>query len=234
VKQLTDNDRDNFSPAWSPDGHRIVFDSVLKQEEEIFIIDADGSNETQLTLNDLFDAHPAWSPDGSRIAFESMRSGDFSTDIFVMDADGGNETRLTTEGVIDFAWSPDGSRFLFSSDRDEDREIFVMDADGSNLTQLTFKGGDDPAWCPIYSTPSETGNRVTPESPERLLVIVDALHMRNNPNTTIGDKLGLLKKGDVVEVLQRRENWVKVRTEAGLVGWACVELDDETFLAPVE
>jgi len=67
-----------------------------------------------------------------------------------------------------------------------------------------------------------------------LRVIVDALYMRNNPDTTIGDKVGLLKKGDVVEVLQRRENWARVRTEAGLEGWACVELDDETFLVTVE
>ncbi|MCD4734352.1 DUF5050 domain-containing protein [bacterium] len=127
---------------------RIAFSSNLDGDDEIFVMDADGSNVTQLTDNESLDWHPAWSPDGSHIAFFSDRDGD--AEIFVMDADGGNQVQLTFNGSTDWSpnWSPDGSRIVFHSDCDGDYEIFVMDADGSNQTQLTFNSSIDssPAW----------------------------------------------------------------------------------------
>ncbi len=40
---------------------------------EIYVMDADGSNQVRLTNNTAFDGVPAWSPDGSKIAFASRR-----------------------------------------------------------------------------------------------------------------------------------------------------------------
>ncbi|TEU20501.1 MAG: DUF2157 domain-containing protein [Anaerolineales bacterium] len=84
---------------------------------DIYVMDADGSDQTGLTQRPPDDRSPAWSPDGSRIAFMSYRDG--NRDIYVMDADGSNQTRLTRDLANDIgpAWSPDGSRIAFESYR---------------------------------------------------------------------------------------------------------------------
>ena len=62
-------------------------------DDEIFVMNADGSGATPLTDNNVRDFHPDWSPDGTRIVFDSQRDGD--RDIYVMDHDGGNVICLT-------------------------------------------------------------------------------------------------------------------------------------------
>jgi TolB-like protein len=128
---------------------RIAFMSNRDGDYEIYVMDADGRNQTQLTFNDDWDHSFAWSPDGRRIAF-------FKSDtIYVMEADGLNETQLTyyPSFDVDLDWSPDGRSIVFESSRGMGWEIFVMDSDGSNQTQLTNNirsdmSGCDPIWNP--------------------------------------------------------------------------------------
>ena len=119
---------------------------------EIYVIDADGSAETQLTSNPAgIDSGPAWSPDGSQIAFQSDRDGT-SFDIFVVNEDGTGLVQLTDTATFDCcpAWSPDGEKIAFRSDRDGNGEIYVMNPDGSGQTRLTNNSATDslPAWSP--------------------------------------------------------------------------------------
>jgi WD40 repeat protein len=85
--------------AVSPDGDRFVFSALRDGNRDLFLIDADGSNEVRLTDDPADDRQPAWSPDGSRIAFASGRSGDW--EIWVMDADGSNPRQLTDHQGFD-------------------------------------------------------------------------------------------------------------------------------------
>jgi Tol biopolymer transport system component len=120
---------------------KIVFQSDRDGNSEIYVMDADGSNQINLTNTPEGEYYPAWSPDGTKIAFVSQ--GDGNQEIYVMDADGSNRINLTNHSDHDRlpSWSPDGTKIAFDSNRinpaADNYEIFVMDADGSNQTRLT-------------------------------------------------------------------------------------------------
>lgn len=134
---------------------RIAFMSDRDGNLEIYVMNADGSGQTNLTNNPADDFLLAWPPDGRRIAFVSDRDGD--REIYLMDADGSKQINLTRNPADEvFAvWSPSGERIAFMSDRDGNWEIYVMNADGSNQTRLTNSPAVDmvPSWSP-------DGNRI--------------------------------------------------------------------------
>lgn len=127
---ITKDAGNNYNPCWSPDGKKIVFNSDRDGNNEIYVMDADGSNVKRLTNNSTADYDPSWGPDG-RIAFVSERGQ--SPDIFVMNADGTSQKMLTNNKWNDLrpAFGP-GGKILFQSRRDAGRglqeDIFVMTA----------------------------------------------------------------------------------------------------------
>ncbi|MDT7947456.1 MAG: hypothetical protein RQ897_03795 [Thermoflexus sp.] len=85
---------------------RIAFASKRDGNWEIYVMNADGSGQTNLTNNPAEGWRPAWSPDGRHIAFTSYRDG--NGEIYVMNADGSGQTNLTNNPAEDGipAWSP--------------------------------------------------------------------------------------------------------------------------------
>ena len=171
LRRLTNNSDGDWDPSWSPDGKRIVFCSERDGHpdrvpgwftSEIYVMDADGSNQQNLTNDPSDDRSPSWSPDGKRIVFQSDRDNnrDHNIEIYVMDADGSNQQRLTNNLTEDEypAWSPDGQRIVFSARREGHveneaaitHEIYVMDADGGNEQRITDNRNNDwgPEWSP--------------------------------------------------------------------------------------
>jgi Tol biopolymer transport system component len=156
------NSGQETEPAWSPDGQRLAFTSARDDNTgdlgtEIYLMSADGTNQTRLTGQGVDDSEAAWSPDGSRIAFSAGQSdADQANQIYVMSSDGSGRVQLTTGSAPNThpTWSPDGSRIAFASARDGHFEIYVMNADGSDQTRLTVTPGTagahsrDPAWSP--------------------------------------------------------------------------------------
>jgi WD40 repeat protein len=130
---------------------KLAFVSSRDGNQEIYVMNADGSDQTRLTSNAASDSEPAWSPDGNKLAFRSDRDG--NEEIYVMNADGSGVTRLTSNAASDSgpAWSPDGSKLAFVSDRNGPHDIYVMNADGSGVTRLTDNapaGNTAPDWSP--------------------------------------------------------------------------------------
>ena len=139
---------------------KIVFVTNRDDNQEIYVMDANGNHLRNLTRRPARDFGPDWSPDGSQIAFISNRSkneeiliGD--DDIYVIDASGDNVRNLTNHPALDSSpdWSPDGRQILFLSNRDGGINTYVMDADGQNVRQLTNypprgEFADGPAWSP--------------------------------------------------------------------------------------
>ena len=176
-QNLTNNPASDHSPSWSPDGKRIVFVSDRdghardgihgRSTSDIYVMEADGSNQQNLTNHRAGDESPSWSPDGKRIVFSSDRDqgrdDPHNSEVYVMAADGGNQQNLTNSPHEDRypSWSPDGKRIVFSSSREGHfrnilrvtDEIYVMDADGGNEQRLTENRNND--WQPVWSPDGE-------------------------------------------------------------------------------
>ena len=149
----------NWHPAWSPDGSRIVFHSDRDGDDEIYLMNADGSGQTRLTFARGRDAHPTFSPDGRRIVFQSPRDSEdpLEVEIYVMNADGSAQTRLTRNPGFDGVpvFSPDGRKIAFQlkppGPWEQTRwQIYLMNPDGSGQVQLTCDAADNqvPNWSP--------------------------------------------------------------------------------------
>jgi Tol biopolymer transport system component len=98
----------------SPDGKQLAFPSRGKQED-VFIINTDGTDLRQLTDDPQKDRAPSWSPDGKRIYFYSERGDHYETWSIRPDGSGLTQVTRTPRGV-ESSWfpraSPDGSRLL--------------------------------------------------------------------------------------------------------------------------
>jgi subtilisin family serine protease/dipeptidyl aminopeptidase/acylaminoacyl peptidase len=104
TQRLT-NETGDSRPRVSPDGSKIVFQSIRDGQAEIYVMNFDGTAQTRLTNNSAGDTAPAWSPDGTKILFTSLRDGPTSPALYVMNADGSSQTRVTSGS--DGVWRPD-------------------------------------------------------------------------------------------------------------------------------
>ena len=94
-------------PDWAPDGTKVAFSTHCgnPENEEIWVVDANGSGLRRLTKNgnDYFsgphDYHPSWSPQGDAIVFERDAPDFSSSGIFIMKADGSRPTKVLTLSV---------------------------------------------------------------------------------------------------------------------------------------
>ena len=163
------------TPSWTaatalPTLHangKIAFTSDRDGNQEIYMMNPDGTNQTRLTNNSIVDDHAMWSPDGQKLAFVSQRAaGGFA--IFQMNMDGTNRVEITPLsnfvnvtpwGVVGFSmsWSPDGRKIAFQDPYYDD--IWVVDVETHARQNLTNDGGGQirffdyhPAWSPDGST----------------------------------------------------------------------------------
>ncbi|MBK9055699.1 MAG: PD40 domain-containing protein [Chloroflexi bacterium] len=59
---LTPDTSGDYTPAWSPDGQRIVFVSERDGNAELYVMNADGSNLIRLTYTAAAEQSPDWTP----------------------------------------------------------------------------------------------------------------------------------------------------------------------------
>jgi TolB protein len=108
IRSLTAGD--DSQPAWSWDGQRIAFVRREGDNQDIYVVQADGSHLVRLTDHPAADVSPAWTPD-QRLVFRSLRDGGWG--LYLMNADGSEQRHLiSTPAPTD--WQPD--RLAVSTD----------------------------------------------------------------------------------------------------------------------
>jgi Tol biopolymer transport system component len=118
-------------------------------DSNIWIMDADGSNQTQLTTYSGEDRLPALSPDGSKIAYMSVHGSQLQ--LWAMNSDGTNPAQIPFSGNVQIpVWSPDGNRLAVQADGGQFWEVWVMNPDGSGAQRLTnfSEAAGSPSWSP--------------------------------------------------------------------------------------
>lgn len=125
---------------------KIAFVSNRNGNNEIYIVNPDGSNLKNITTNKASDTFPAWSPNGKSIAFQSDRDG--NPEIYIMNSDGSNVEKITSNAIECNrpAWSPDGERIAYDVTQNGGLYIHLMKADGSESVRLGE--GMSPTWSP--------------------------------------------------------------------------------------
>ena len=140
-RKVISSSRRDDGPQLSPDGSKIVFESVRSGIGEVWICDRDGANALQLTRFGGQTGTPRWSPDGRSIAFDSDKAGQI--DIYLLEVAGGLPRRLTPEASLDAvpSWSGDGRWIYFGSNRTGGFQVWKVPVDGGPAIQVTRNGG---------------------------------------------------------------------------------------------
>jgi TolB protein len=152
-RKLTDLKSICLSPAWSPDGGKIVFTSFWKRNPELYLLDLKGSSPLKRVLAGFSPlcSGGAWSADGAWMAFSGSLDG--NTELFrVPSVAGGRPERLTNNWSIDVSpsWSPDGKHIVFVSDRAGHPDLYILQPENGKIRRLTFEGSynAEPEWSP--------------------------------------------------------------------------------------
>jgi|APMI01.1.fsa_nt_gi TolB protein len=127
------------SPAWSPDGTKLLFSAGRPGALHLHMVRADGTHLQQLTDAAVSDLDGAWSPDGKSVAFIRTPSAAFSQLMIITLASGEERSFGYSWRNRYPAWSPDGTRLAFVSNMDDnqDLELYTVQPNGMGLTKLT-------------------------------------------------------------------------------------------------
>jgi Tol biopolymer transport system component len=174
VRQLTKSNGYDAEGSYSPDGSKIVFCSLraayplekLSAEDrkryetdpayfgDIYIMDADGSNQRRLTSTPGYDGGPFFSPDGQRIIWRRFDKSGAIADVYTMKLDGSDERRLTDFKAMSWApyFHPSGQYVIFTSNKlgFSNFELYLVDAAGEHEpVRVTYTDGFDG--LPVFS-----------------------------------------------------------------------------------
>jgi len=214
AKSLTDNDKSDKTPSFSPNGKKIVWE----QGDYLYLMNADGSNKRRIPNTrhsnleigryGSYGGNPAFSrnlTDGNKkIIFDKNKN------IWTINPDGTGLTRITnaapggtcqqTPTFVHPVWSPVSNEIAFSylcgKDRRELHVMALSDLRGKqnldNTSRLSPAGVDvyRPDWSPdgtkiVYECSEEPCQSGTPHSPNPDIYIVD-LNGNNTPLVTNG------------------------------------------------
>lgn len=146
-QQLTTDARANNYPSISADGRYIVFSSSRTRRDQIWRMDADGSNSTQLTTQGGF--RVACSPDGQWVVYENDVDGMWT--LWRIPIQGGNPEQLTKVQSSNPALSPDGQMLAYKDNTisERSRVVIIPSGGGPEIKSFDIQVGNGKIhWTP--------------------------------------------------------------------------------------
>ena len=138
----------------SPDNKHIAYTVSYysvpqnKSNTDIFVMNADGTDNVQLTSTPYSESQPTWIKNGQKLAYLSNESG--TSQVWEMNPDGTDRHPLTNyaDGIEGFAFSPDGQKLLFISQvkavkSTADKYPDLPQASGIIVDDLMYKHWDE-------------------------------------------------------------------------------------------
>ena len=159
TEQTNEWDEMRWAPAWSPDAKTIAFVSGRSNyyDDELWMIDADGSHLKKVTTGVRLMGDPVWSPNGHEIAFNAVRDDEYwfedMSDLFVLDASTRALREIPIEAYVsDFEmtahvfWSQDSMVLCYRNINRGNTNMWSVPADGSHVaTPMTYGVGAMPS-----------------------------------------------------------------------------------------
>jgi Tol biopolymer transport system component/imidazolonepropionase-like amidohydrolase len=172
-------------PVFSPDGSRILFVSDRSGNENLWLVDADGSNPRPLTSErgDFHFAEPEWSPDGEYVLVRRNDSGgSASRQPWLISLHGGRGMELHAEAEgFHFRWGPSG-RYVYFRETDSSTSLRGNSLPrGAQVMRLDQRTGDI---APITLAPSGGARPAISPDGEWMVYVADVdamsgLRLRN-------------------------------------------------------
>ena len=228
--------------SWSPDGKLIAFtsnrqayDGELSEEDrkqfeidpaylnEIYLMNADGTDVRRLTEEPGYDGGPFFSPDGQRICWRRFTPDGAIAEVWTMNVDGSDQRQLTRLGAMSWApfYHPSGEYLIFTTNRHgfANFELYLIDVEGKSqpvrVTYTTERFRRSPG---LYARWKGTGVDVEPHKLEAVTDIHCGLGPRTGPRacsvSTAGPRVGVLPSWRLMQRHVRRPRRLASRPAA--------------------
>jgi TolB protein len=151
LKKLTDNEKDDVAPLWSPDGEKIAFVTrSLGNLGQLIVMKSNGTDLIPITTDDFAIAPLEWSPDNRYIAFEGEQDG--MADFYIVDPSTSAPMKVSDSEDYFFpsnlTWSPHSNELAYDVGlalTGSLRGVILVKLDNPSIYKLLHQSGENPA-----------------------------------------------------------------------------------------
>lgn len=175
--------REAHTPAWAPNGRKLVF---VDGRGQLQTINANGTDRSEITRGQgTKDSTPVWSPDGSHIAFVRKQTSNQQSAIFTIQPNGQHERNITgwtsAGGYRTPSWAPEGTRLVYehfvpgSSSKLFIKDIKDSGAKEKELAMTSEEIPSRPLWSPdgkriLFSDSASEMYTIWPDGSHRTVI----------------------------------------------------------------
>jgi len=150
-------DMDCYSPKFSPDGRKIVFNATDVRSDYLYVVDLDDTGTFRFPKFIDGGNFASFSPDGKSLLFHSEKDDENS--IFITDLQT-DSSEVVSDGSLSThpKFSPDGRKVVYSSSAEGNFDLVVVDLD--DTSENAVKDIANTKDAELYGTFSPDGSRI--------------------------------------------------------------------------